>query len=50
MLSLIFYLCLDVAINAIFSQSVDIGFVESIAIALAVLALKGMFNIKFEMN
>jgi len=49
-LSFIFYLCLDVAISAISSQSVNIGIVDSIAIAAAVLALKGMFTMKFEMN
>ena len=49
-LSLVFYLCLEVAINAILQQAVDIGFVESIAIAVVVLAFRGMFNMKIEMD
>lgn len=49
-LSLVFYLCLEVAINAILKQPVDIGFVESIAIAVVVLAMRGRFNIKIEMD
>ena len=49
-LSLVFYLCLEVAINAILQQPVDIGFVESIAVAVVILALRGMFNIKLEMD
>ena len=49
-LLLIFYLCLDTAISAVSQQPVEIGFVESIALAVVLLAVRGMFNIKLEID